>query len=287
MYIDLLFFTDFLMDCIVLFGARCILGVSVRGRRLACGALVGALGGCVITFFERVGPFLLVLQGVLLSAAMVYVTFRPARILWFVKGICAVYVMGFLTGGVLGWLQQCMPPIPFYCFLALAGGASLCGVRILRSLQERSQRTLRVRLQHDGPVIETEAIVDSGNLLTMPESRETVSVISASVIKQALSECQSGQLQQIFEMLAEDSRRSAVLQKWSAQEEMLASGWRVIFYKSIGCESGALPVLFVRRIILETEQGEILRTDVPVAVSRQDVCAGKRVQMIVSPKILE
>lgn len=78
-YVDILFFTNFMMDTLLLATTALIAGRRMVGWRLLLAAAVGAFGGCLL-FFAALPTALIVLCKLLLPAALLLIAFPFERL---------------------------------------------------------------------------------------------------------------------------------------------------------------------------------------------------------------
>ncbi len=97
-YVDILFFTNFLMDTLLLATTALIAGRRVRPWRLLGGAAVGALLGCLL-FFAELSPLLLFFSKLLIPALSVVLAFPFERLSSFGRTALIFLAANLLFGG--------------------------------------------------------------------------------------------------------------------------------------------------------------------------------------------
>lgn len=210
MYMDLLFFLNWMMDLLVLLLAG---GLCRRGRikdglgrgrrlRLCLSAAAGALGSCLLTGAQLLlgvrwlgqGAGAL-LSGLILAGIMSAIAWNPGTPSAFFRRLLAVYASAFVIGGVCGWLQARLRTAPYVGILLAATAISILGCEWFSRLQEKKSRFATVRICCGGNVVRVQGLIDTGNSLTLPKAygggdQTPVSVIWREALAPALSEAQ-------------------------------------------------------------------------------------------------
>lgn len=99
-YIDVLFFINFIMDYIVITALSEILKLEKKHRRFICGAVVGAVYSVCI-FFVDIGFVLSIILKILISMLIIYISYFPKNLRQFLKYLLSFYTLNLLFGGGL------------------------------------------------------------------------------------------------------------------------------------------------------------------------------------------
>lgn len=95
-YVDLVFFINFIMDFYILSGVKFILKKKTKFVRIIFGSLIGSLS-LLILFFD-ISMLVLNIFKIIISILMIYVTFGKKKILY---NLFYLYVVSIIVGGSL------------------------------------------------------------------------------------------------------------------------------------------------------------------------------------------
>lgn len=259
-YVDSLFFLNFIMNLYLLILVDRSMSRRVRMWRLFAGAAVGAL--CFLVPFWTRGPvFLKLAAGAAAgTAGMLCVTFPVRSFGMFLKLLERLLLYSFGMGGALLFLIRCLPGSRAFLTGTL-GLLGTGGIVFLLFMKSRSGPGLehslcRAVLIRKGEKLAVRALVDSGNSLIEPVSGKSVSIVDKAV----------------FDRLWGEDR----------------STFRAIPYHSIGKRRGILEGYLLPELLLETEGMKFRFTQVYIAVSSEKISGtedaeGESVNMIINP----
>ena len=203
LYIDLLFFINFIMDFLVLSIVRRWRKYRLVRWRMILGAVFGAAWAVFAAafpylplWFEKTVTYLFV------STAMVCIAFslkRPGEIL---KAVTALYLSAAVLSGLINALYQhtkagyyieqilkgnSREAIPLYSLLFLAAGAYF-GIRCLLwrvpGMLKGQNHFYEVTMYYKGKEKKVSALLDTGNRLYEPISRRPVHVVTYEAVKE-------------------------------------------------------------------------------------------------------
>ncbi len=184
-YIDVLFFTNFMMDSLILLSVRKILKYQVPTWRVLLGSAVGAGITCLVTVIPMPVFVKMTLVFFLISLVMIRIGLSVNTWKEFGKALGVLYLSAFLMGGILQALY------PYMCtgklFFATAVGSYVIltgGWKLLLRIQSMQKKVCKVRLVTGQKTYEIQALVDTGNRLTDPLSREPIHVIDREIARQ-------------------------------------------------------------------------------------------------------
>ena len=198
-YVDVLFLINFSMDVIALCLCGRLCSLRIRPLRAGFSAVIGALYCISTVFFSFAVCFELVLT-ILVSFLMVYITFDVSNFREGLKTTAVLFVCSSLLGGIITALYSLVSKlnygtenvgarrISFWGFVILAIVSILLSFMLTRLHGSGNMpQKVRVRIKVLGKWIESEAIVDSGNLLVEPISRKNVIIVKSSMLTKTLS----------------------------------------------------------------------------------------------------
>lgn len=267
-YLDVLFFWNFCLDCLMIHQTGLLLREKQRkGKRqmlktMLAGA-IGALGSCLVTLLYSLPLFLKLLLTIPgLSLLMVWVGFsrgkgRTGKRL-FVRQYLTFLGNSLLLGGLVVFLQY-----RFYCntFFAilLAGSFTEAGIRIYRGLKMRQNHLYDVCLCYGGRPICIKGFYDTGNHLVCPWNKKPVHVIDEACLRK-------------------ESADGNEQEKQSTKE--LTEGFFYIPFSSVGKEGGIMKATQAESLKVFREEGELLIEKPIVALGASSLFSGRPYQMI-------
>ena len=256
LYVDSLFLVNFVMNLYLLILVNQRLLRTATRKRLIGGAGAGAL--CYLLPFVLPGPVWAKYGGMVLLGTwlMIYIAFRPKRVHGYLRVLGCLCKVSFLMGGLILFVSSVFSAgqILSSCVWGVLGVGALAVMWIRFQMERRSagkfSSTCKVTLIRGEKQITAEALLDSGNGLTEPVSRQPVSVIDRD-----LFQCLWGDEQVLF---------------------------RAIPYHSIGCRRGILKGYLLPALEVEMDGITKRLENVYVAVMPQ---SGK-IPVIIHPGLL-
>lgn len=189
LYIDSLFFTDFIMNFFLLCLTNKMQGRTATGPRCIAGAACGAGIYCAVFIIPVLSLSVRLAIGLVVSLlGMVQVTFKCKGIRQIIKMTPPIAgAMLFLGGGFL-LLKEKTAFIGgikggFISTLLLGLIAYVLGGIVLKKIKRSPQTFCEVILETECEKIKVNALIDTGNLLIEPISKKPVSVLDENSIK--------------------------------------------------------------------------------------------------------
>lgn len=233
-YIDVLFFTNFMMDSLVLLSVRKVLKYQVPTWRVFLGSAVGAGITCLvivlpIPVFVKAGPVFLGISLVMIKIGLSVNTWKE-----FGKAVGVLYLSAFLMGGILQALYPYMRTGKLFFATAVGSYVILTGGwKFLLRIKSMQKKVCEVLLVTGQKKCEIQALVDTGNRLTDPISREPVHVIDRETARQI--------------------GVGSVTEAGKETEECELSTLRFIPYRTVS-GTGVMPIFRIEKMCIRTEQ---------------------------------
>ncbi len=257
-YLDILVTVNWLIDFLLLRACARILHLPCRRGRAVLGALFGGFCACVLLLPELPSVASLLLK-LVTAGIMALIAFPWTGLFAYLRQTGLLFLISALFAGLSFALWYFVAPAGFYVsngavyyqihplLLALLCCVCYCLVCLYEHWFCRENRSGgRYRLtvtDHEGSVT-IDALHDSGNGLTELFSGAPVIVAEKSALLPILSPT----MRQALEGLSAGAEVSSA-------EEILAAGWRLIPFRSVG-GSGLLPAFRPRRLLLKRENGK-------------------------------
>lgn len=254
LYIDVLFLVNFLMDYLLLLIAKRVLRKPASCGRICLGALAGALLTC-ITVAVRIPSALVkgILFYGLIPPVMLAAGIGVKDLRSLLRGVAALYIGGFLLGGIFTSLRQYVQVGSLFFALAVSSYYLASGVlRLLALLLHFGESHCQVSLQFGGRRVLALAVIDTGNHLRDPLSGKAVSVVSRDMAEKLF-------------------------------DGKLPEGMRHIPYRTIGKHAGTIPVIMIDGLRIEGEGESWIRE--PMIAVGDDSSFGNACDVIINPDI--
>lgn len=199
LYIDVIFFVNFVMDTLLLYILKQFLKRPAPLRRIFLGGTAGGLFGCLEVFLWRLPSWVMMTASFGAAAVMVTLAYRPDDWRELVKETGSLYLLAMVAGGVMEFLYEYTRAgfyvimimqgerafmLPLFMWLFLIAGTCLMAAGLLQFAREmaRERKNRYVVVLADGEtVVETTAYLDTGNFLKEPKSGKGVQIVTERI----------------------------------------------------------------------------------------------------------
>lgn len=201
-YLDVLFVLNGIMDYFLLRLVNRLLHGSATPGRCLWGAVIGAVGICIVTLYPGSRMLNTLLVHVVLNTIMVRFgcNLRKKRIL--IKGVFLLYAAAFLLGGAMQLLLRLTGTKGTRMFVIWGTAGYLilkAGIRAYAHSEETGRRTYRIQVYINGKCQEGTALLDTGNGLLDSVTGKPVCVGSVQMLDGLLTEETRKQLEEFWE----------------------------------------------------------------------------------------
>ncbi len=184
-YIDVLFFTNFMMDSLLLLAVRKVLKRKVPVLQVFFGGAVGAVLTCLVFVIPMPGVLKAVLSLFGISTVMLMAGVKLRTWREWQRGIGVLFVSAFLLSGILQIFQPYLHAGSLFFAVSVISYMILAGCwKMFTQVRNHQKRILEVVLSFEGKNETVQALIDTGNRLTDPVSKEPVHVIDMKTAKQ-------------------------------------------------------------------------------------------------------
>lgn len=257
LYIDVLFFRNFLLDYLLLSLLRRLLKLPAGMPRRLLAAALGSAGICLLYAFslERswLGYFIIY---VVLSTGMVKIGLGIRSLSLLGRAVGLLFICSALLGGIFQWIQRrfLFPVYPFLGITLVSFWLLSGGMHFLFRFRSKRENLLEVTLAFHGKKIRVRALRDTGNQLRDPVFGKPVSIITEE------------------------------LQKILCQKE------EVLFYAvpfhSIGKKGGILQAFFADYLWIQTPEGKSEMIERPLlGITKEPLSSKDEYDMILHPDL--
>lgn len=280
-YLDVLFFWNLTLDCLILHQTGLLLGrTGGTGKRyilrIAIAGAVGAVGSCLVTVCYRLPFFMkLVLTIPGLSCLMVWIGFTRAKgragVRLFVRQYLTFLGNALLLGGLVVFFQYRFSLSTLWAVL-LAGGLTEIGIRLYHCLKARQNHLYDVCLYYGGRSIRIKGFYDTGNHLICPWNQKAVHIMDEACLSE--------------EVPVRESQKEPE-EPGRQKKEELTEGFFYIPFSSVGKEGGIIKAAQAESLKVFREEGELLIEKPIVALGASSLFSGRPYQMILHSSIAE
>lgn len=264
-YIDVVFIENIIMNYIIIFSTGLIIKSKIKHLRIAGAATIGAVY-TVVAYITRLEIYSNIILKFLLSIIIVYIAFNPQSIKKLFKDVLFFYLTSFLFGGVAFALIYIIKPqdilmknglfLGTYPLKTIGISAIIAYIiivscfKIIKNRLAKRNDYCKIKVCLNDKIVETTAMIDTGNLLKEPISNDPVVVIEHSILYDVLPKEILNNLEEIlggeFEKIPEE-----IQAKYRAKLKLIP-------FSSLGKEHGMLLGIKPKYIeIIKEEDGEV------------------------------
>ena len=298
-YLDIIILENIVVNYLILMVTAKFSKCGTSSLRLFLGALAGALYLALMILMPGMKVYTTILSKILLSFAMVAITFSIDRISTFIKTLAMFYATTFifagagfafmffnLGGGIVrnGIIITSMPLLGTkWSEISLALALTLIILRIFRDLVQsritKDKLLVRLLISFDKKSIGLFALVDTGNSLYDPLTNTPVVVVEFSAIKDILPV----EIRGIFEKDRENDL-SAVTDTISGTTWF--SRFRLIPFTSLGRENGMLIGFRPDYIEIDSDNQTKGIKDVIIGIYNRPLSRNEKYKALLNPELI-
>lgn len=259
LYIDVFFFTNFMMDSLLLLAVRAMLKIRVRTGRAFLGGALAAFLACVMIAlpFPELLKYILFYVGI--PALSIRIGLGICQAKDFVKAFALLYFAAFLWGGIQTALRPYIHAAGVFFAVSVASYYLFSFFwQLATSVQKQQKKICEVRLFTGEGEYVLKALLDTGNALQDPISGEPVSVIGKDTAGRILG--------------------------GDAEQKMAERGLRYIPYRTVGGE-GVLPIVRMEKMCVKLSKDEWVVRPI-IGISGQKIEERQEYQIILNPDII-
>ena len=255
LYIDVLFLVNFMMDYLLLLLVRKMLKCTATHGNICLGALIGSVMTCVIVVLPiPYAIFKFVMFHMIVNTFMIRAGLKIKNIKEFAKAYILLYIGGFLLGGLLQAVNQYVKVGSLFFAIAVGGYYLVSKIwDFIVAIQKINQYQCKVDLYLNGKKCQITGIIDTGNGLSDPISKQPVNILDRAVAREFLGNTKMSQV-------------------------------RYIPYHSIGKKEGVLLAFKIDQMCVYKEVPFWIKEPL-IGVSEEMISAKGEYQMILNPNI--
>ena len=259
-YIDLIFFENLIMNSIIIYATAILLKIKPKIWRVLISSSIGGTYAIVI-YISKFKIYESIILKIILSIIMVYIAFNPQNMKKLWKQVLIFYLTSFVFGGAALYLIYFIKPQNIliknglfageYVLKAILLGAIMglviikVSIKIIKTKIRPKDMYCRIKIKLNGKEVQTNAMIDTGNLVKEPITNIPVIIVERSLLYEILPKEILNNLGEILE-----GNFNSVSEEIQNQ---YVSKMRWLPYKSLGKENGMLLGIRVDGVEIEKE----------------------------------
>ncbi len=267
-YLDVVLFENIAMNYLILFATAIISKVKIKPFKLLLSSLFGGLYS-IITYFISLSAWQNLILKVLVSIVIVKIAFNPLKVKYLIREIILFYLVSFTFGGASFMLLYFVKPeniisengvligtYPLKVALIGAGIGSIIIISVAIIVKDRlSKKSMlcEIEIFYHGKVEKVKSMIDTGNLLQEPITKEDVIIVEKNSLKNLVDN----------DIL--DNIENIVSGKWIDTADIYSYKFKIIPFSSLGNQNGIL-LGFKPDYIRVIDENAIIRNDTVIGI---------------------
>ena len=197
-YIDLIFFENIIMNSIIIYATSIIIKQKPKILRVLISSIIGAIYSIAL-YITNYKIYTSIFSKIMLSIIMMYVAFKPSNLKKLFKQVLILYLTSFVFGGVALNLIYFLKPENIsiknglftgeYALKVIMLGALVAliivkiSIKIIKSKITTKDMYCKIKMKINEKQIETNAMIDTGNLVKEPITNTPVVIVESSLLE--------------------------------------------------------------------------------------------------------
>ena len=294
-YLDVVLMENLCMNYIILFATGYIMKIKMKQQMLIASSLLGGIYA-VIAYLEILPIYSSFGMKVILSIIMVYLAFQPKEIKKLCKQLVIFYLISFAFGGCAFALLYFIKPqnilmrngvyVGTYPIkIALLGEIVgfiivYTAFKIVKTKLHKKDMVYSITIKLEEKMLQTKAMLDTGNLLKDPISGMPVIVVE----KQQLYSLLPAKLLNNIEKLIGGDGANLLEQ---IEEKEILTRFRMIPFSSVGRQNGLMLGFKADEVIIEKGEEKNMRKNVIVGIFNQMLSKNDNYSALIGIDMLE
>ncbi len=196
-YLDVVLIENLIMNYIILYATGIILKNKIKPLRVTLASLLGAIYS-IVAYTDILEVYSSLILKIILSIIIVYIAYNPQNVKQLWKQILIFYMTSFVFGGAAFALIYIVKPQEIFMknglFLGtyplktvligsmLAFFLIITSFKIVKTKISKKDMFCTVRVKLNNKIIETQVMIDTGNLLKEPITNTPVIVLEHTLL---------------------------------------------------------------------------------------------------------
>ena len=261
------------MNAIILYATAIILKIKPKTIRIIIASAIGSIYA-IITYVTELPIYTSIISKAILSIIIVYVGFNPQSIKKLLKQVFIFYLTSFVFGGVALYLIYVIKPqnalirngmfVGDYALKVIFLGAIVAfiiikiSIKIIKTKINSNNMYCKIRIKINGQMVNTKAMIDTGNLAKEPITNTPVVIVESSLLYDILPKEMLNNLDMI---LGGDLSKIP-----EEQQNQYISKLRCIPFSSLGKTNGMLLGIKADEIEVENEEDKKITKNVIIGI---------------------
>jgi len=280
-YIDIIFLENLIMNSVILYATAIILKIRTKTLKIVISSAIGSIYA-IITYITDIEIYTSLILKAILAVIMIYVAFSPQNIQKMWKQVAIFYLTSFVFGGATLYLIYYIKPqevlikngifVGEYILKVIFLGAIVAfliikiSLKIIKTKINPKDIYCKIKIKLNQKIIETKAMIDTGNLAKEPITNTSVVIVESSLLGDVLPDKILSNLENI--LCGDLSQISQEMQ------EKYISKLRCIPFSSLGKQNGML--LGIRADEIQIELQDEIKTSNNIIIGIYDKSLTKR-----------
>ena len=185
------------MNAIILYATAILLKIKPHLTRIIIASAIGSIY-VIITYITKISEYSSIIAKCILAIIMVYIAFNPKNMKRMWKQILIFYLTSFVFGGVALYLIYFIKPqeifmkngmfVGEYALKVIFLGAIVgfiiikISIKIIKTKINSKDMYCTIKIKLNEKIIETKAMIDTGNLAKEPITNTPVIIIESSLL---------------------------------------------------------------------------------------------------------
>ena len=261
------------MNSIILYATSIILKTKTKVIRIMLSSMIGSIYAIII-YITEIPIYTSAILKSILAVIMIYVAFNPQSIKKMCKQTVIFYLTSFVFGGVTLYLIYYIKPqdvlirngsfVGKYILKVIILGAIVAFViikislKIIKTKINPKDMYCKIKIKLDEKIIETKAMIDTGNLAKEPITNTPVVIVESTLLEDIMPIKILNNLENIlcgdFTQITEE------------MQEKYISKLRCIPFSSLGKQNGMILGIRADEIQVETEDEKKISNNIIIGI---------------------
>ena len=272
-YIDVVFFENLIMNTIILIATGIILKQKMKWLRILLAGTLGAIYS-IMTYISELQIYSNIILKIILSILIIYIAYNPQTVKQLWKTTLIFYLTSFVFGGAAFALIYIVKPQEILMKNGLFLGTYplktvilaaiiafiilITAFTIVKNKFSRKNMFCEIKVKLNNKLIETKAMIDTGNLLKEPITNTPVIILEHTLLYDCMSREILNNLNKIlggdFEAIPQEIRQEYI------------SRLKLIPFSSLGKQNGMLVGIKADEVKVIYEEQENNYKDIVIGI---------------------
>ena len=256
-YVDIVLIENIIMNYIILFSVGYIAKIKISHIRIIIASLIGAIYA-ILAYSQVLQIYGSIILKIILSMSMVFIAYNPKNIIGMFKELILFYLVSFALGGCAFALLYIVKPQEIFMqngvyigtypikIILLAGilgfTITYLSFKLVKNKISKKELIYRIEIEIENKKIQTDVILDTGNMLKDPINKNPVILIEKEKLYEILPIYILGENEKEYEL---EYRKRL----------------RIIPFTSVGKQKGMMIGIKADEVKIFTDIDEIINKD--------------------------